>query len=122
MYSNVPFLADVSEEAPPRSPPAVQSQAVAASHGDVHAVAAEGGMREGPVGGQVGRGQAQVDDAQVSQLRERAGLPGCQGRWVWEGWAQGIVTVSHHQEPVICLHAQIVINCHTDYEDRVSLW
>ena len=68
MYSNVPFLADISKEAPSRSAPAVQRQAVAPGHSNVHAIAAQGCMREGPVGGQVGRGQTQVDDAQVGRL------------------------------------------------------
>ena len=106
MYSNVPLLADISKEAPPRCPPAVQGQAIAAGHSNVHAITAEGCVREGPVGGQVGRGQAQVNDAQVGRLRQRAGLPGRPGRRVWEGWAQSVIAIGHHQKPVVSLHAQ----------------
>ena len=120
MYSDVPLLADISKEAPSRSPPAVQGQAIAAGHGNVHAIAAEGCVREGPVGGQVGRRQAQVDDAQVGRLRQRAGLPGRPGGRVWEGWAQGIVAVSHHQEPVIRLHAHIMMHCRTHYQHNIG--
>lgn len=109
MYSDVPFLADIPEEAPPCGSSAVQRQAVAAGHSNVHAIAAEGCVREGPVGGQVGRGQAQVDDPQVGRLRQRAGLPGCPCGWVGQGWAQGIIAIGHHQQPVIRLHTHFTL-------------
>lgn len=65
MHCNVLFLADISKEAPSGRPSAVESQAIAASYCYVHAIAAKSCMRERPVGGQIGRRQAQMDDSQV---------------------------------------------------------
>ena len=50
MDRHLPLLADIAKKAPLRRAPIVKCQAIAARYCNVHAVAAEGCMRERPVG------------------------------------------------------------------------